>query len=367
MNPRDNADIQDLSLKQVAHIKGLAICLMLLLHLFCTKDYRLYTSLLGVNNVPIEYYIGLFGDSCVAIFCFCSGFGLYKNFLNKKQDEYAESNIKRIFYLYKNLWIIIFLFVFALPYFLSKRDVFDLSFSVLALNITGIDMTYNGAWWFFTVYIMLCLSSSFLFRFFEKWSAFKVVSLVFLIYILAYIQRIKVPIFFGLEFVDGVLRIIALYGTSVFPFIIGYLFAKYNFYPHILDCLKKNVGNKYLISFFGVGAVLCLIIFHGYFQSLFWAPLIMIVLIPSFTIIQKPLWLDSGLVFLGEHSTNIWLTHMFYYIYLFKEIVFYPRYSFFIFIWLLILSATSSIIINKLRLLLENIFSDLKFFYERSR
>ena len=328
----------------------------------------MYTSLLGVNSVPIEYYIGLFGDSCVAIFCFCSGFGLYKNFLNKNIDEYNESNIKRIFYLYKNLWMIIFLFVFALPYFLDKKNVFDLSFSVLALNITGIDMTYNGAWWFFTVYILLCLSSSYLFLFFKNWSLFNTISLMFLIYILAYIQRIKVPVFFGVELIDGILRIIALYGTSVFPFIIGYLFARYNFYPHILYSIRKVVGDKCLISFFGFGAILCLIVFHGYFQSLFWAPLIMIVLIPSFTMIQKPLWMDSGLIFLGEHSTNIWLTHMFYYIYLFKEVVFYPRYSLFVFIWLLILSAVSSIIINKLRLLLEDKFSDLNVFMKgRSR
>lgn len=54
--------------------QGLAILAMLLLHLFCRHDLTVYNTRLLVRNVPLLYYIGLFGDICVPIYCFSSGY-----------------------------------------------------------------------------------------------------------------------------------------------------------------------------------------------------------------------------------------------------------------------------------------------------
>lgn len=43
---------------------------------------RLIHPLIMIKCVPLVYYLSLFGDCCVAIYCFCSGYGLmctYKN------------------------------------------------------------------------------------------------------------------------------------------------------------------------------------------------------------------------------------------------------------------------------------------------
>ena len=55
---------------------------------------------------------------------------------------------------------------------------------------------------------------------------------------------------------------------------------------------------------------------------------------------------NNKLVIISKHTTNIWLTHSFFCYYLFQRITFYPKYSILIFIWNIILSLISSIIIN---------------------
>lgn len=81
-------------------------------------------------------------------------------------------------------------------------------------------------------------------------------------------------------------------------------------------------------------------------DSLFVAVFTGIVFICIFNLMDKPKWLNKLLDYLGNHSTNLWLTHMFLYIIYFKEIVFAPKYSFLIFIWLVILCLISSHLIN---------------------
>lgn len=78
----------ELTKKQVNITKGIAVLLMLLLHLFCTKDYSgIFEPMIMVGDVPLVYYFALFGDCCVSIYCFCSGYGLFISYKNNK-DTY---------------------------------------------------------------------------------------------------------------------------------------------------------------------------------------------------------------------------------------------------------------------------------------
>ncbi|MGL5750044.1 MAG: hypothetical protein ACRCXT_05925 [Paraclostridium sp.] len=50
--------------KQMSITKGVAILFMLLLHLFCTKEYvGLFTPIVMIGDVPLIYYFALFGTS----------------------------------------------------------------------------------------------------------------------------------------------------------------------------------------------------------------------------------------------------------------------------------------------------------------
>ncbi|MDU2265551.1 hypothetical protein [Clostridium celatum] len=68
----------ELTKTQIKINKRIAILFMLSLHLFCTKTYEgLYTPLIFIADIPLAYYLALFGHCCVAIYCFCSGYGSY--------------------------------------------------------------------------------------------------------------------------------------------------------------------------------------------------------------------------------------------------------------------------------------------------
>ncbi|WP_232230078.1 acyltransferase family protein [Bacillus sp. J37] len=101
----------EISKRDMKILKGVAILFMLLLHLFARKEVNeLYETFPVFNGVPLIYYIGLFGDACVPIFCFASGYGLYMAFCN--DQRYTKSkNFLRVFKLLINFWIILFIFV----------------------------------------------------------------------------------------------------------------------------------------------------------------------------------------------------------------------------------------------------------------
>ena len=67
----------DITKRDSKMLKGVAILAMLMLHLFCRRDNLPYIPLLWVGDTPLIYYFGLFGDVCVAIYCFVSGYAHY--------------------------------------------------------------------------------------------------------------------------------------------------------------------------------------------------------------------------------------------------------------------------------------------------
>ena len=185
--------------------KGVAILFMLLLHLFCTKEYsELFTPLIMIGEVPLIYYFALFGDMCVAIYCFCSGYGLMIGYKNNKED-YFRKNIIRILKLYINFWIILFLFVVVLGPIMNKSEIYPGSIKDFILTFTAIDPAYNGAWWFLTTYILLVFISPYINKIVGKCNIGIVIILSFVIYFIGYIQRIMVPIHTNNEIMNYIL------------------------------------------------------------------------------------------------------------------------------------------------------------------
>lgn len=89
-----------------------------------------------------------------------------------------------------------------------------------------------------------------------------------------------------------------------------------------------------------------MIVMHGIIPSLFVAVITAIVTICLMCICPIPKWLAAIFEYLGDHSTNIWLTHMFFYMNLFNGLVFRVKYPILIFLFMLSLSLISSYIIN---------------------
>ena len=332
----------ELTKNQIKMTKGIAILFMLLLHLFCTKSYEgIYTPLIFIGDTPLVYYLALFGDCCVAIYCFCSGYGLMISY-KKNKGNYRKNNLIRIFKLYINFWIILFIFVVILGPVMGQSNIYPGTLKRFILSFTALDPAYNGAWWFFTTYIILVLLSPIINKMIVKYNNIVVISLSFIFYVVAYIQRIKGVIVLENNILNWFIRQIALLGTSQLPFIIGSVFAYKKIYSK-LDNICKKIKLKNIL---GILIIMLMIIAHGIVQTLFVAVFTGVVFICIFNLMDKPKWINRLFNYLGDHSTNIWLIHMFFYMIYFKDLVYGLKYSFLIFPWLVILCLISSHVVN---------------------
>ena len=332
----------ELTKQQIKITKGVAILFMLMLHLFCTKVYKgLYTPLIFIGDIPLIYYIALFGDCCVAIYCFCSGYGLFINY-KKNKDKYVKNNIIRIFKLYINYWIILFIFVIGLGLLLGQYDKYPGNLKTFILTFTAISPAYNGAWWFVTTYIILVLVSPIINKVVIRYNNILILIISFIVYIIGYIQRINVIISLDNEVMNLIIRQLALFVTSQLPFIIGAIFAHNKVYSKLYG-IVNSIKYKNII---GITLIILMIIAHGFVETLFVAVFTGIAFICIFNLVDKPNFINKTLDYLGDHSTNLWLTHMFFYMIFFKELVFAPKYSFFIFPWLIILCLGASYLVN---------------------
>lgn len=332
----------ELDKKQTDITKGVAILLMLLLHLFCTKEYiGLFDPIIMIGDTPLVYYFALFGDMCVAMYCFCSGYGLMIGYKNNKEN-YFKKNLIRILKLYINFWIILFIFVLILGPIIGQGDKYPGDLKTFILTFIAIDPAYNGAWWFLTTYIILVLLSRYINKMVIKYNSLFIIGISFIIYFVGYIQRTMVPIATDSEIINYILRQAALFGTSQLPYIVGVIFAHKKIYSKTYNIFNK-VKFKNILA---ISLILLMIILHGFIQTLFVAVFTGIAFIVLFNLIDKPKWLNEGLSYISKHSTNMWLTHMFFYMIYFKELVYAPKYPILIFIWLVILCIITSYLIN---------------------
>lgn len=328
----------DITKRDSKMLKGVAILSMLMLHLFCRKENLPYTPLLWIGSTPLIYYFGLFGDICVAVYCFISG---YAHYLQSSKGE-LQQRWKRLLRFMIPFWVIAV--VFSLIGLLAGNSVIPGSIKEFLLNCLTIKNSYNGAWWYANTYILLVALQPLSRKFVERCPAWLVILLTFAFYTVSYGIR-----FCGWGACDSVILSwiithVGLLGTSYFPYAIGMLFCK----KQVISLLRQrltaiNVRNIYI---FTVLMFTGMIVVHGMVQSLFVAVITATVTIILLCVCPLPKRLTSLLCYLGEHSTNIWLVHMFFYAVLFEGFVFCAKYPIPVFLLLLLSSLASSYVIK---------------------
>lgn len=285
MFTQNKGDLMEISIPQSKIIKTIAILMMLCLHLFNRPYESLFSPTLFIGAKPLSYYISLFSDACVPIFLFISGYGLYFNY-QKNKVTMVKSNSMRLFKLYINYWIIVVLFAVLLGIFLGKEG-YPGSFIKFALNFLGLDNSYNGAWWFFFTYILLTLLAPLLFKVLEFSKTWLLLILVLLFYFVSIYFRIYNSNQFINIYLAWVFKQFYLFGTSLFPFIVGAIVLQKKWHSKFSN---RFAGLKYksVVALFGIVA---LIVIHG--------------LIPNFVI--APFW-QFLLFFYGIRLcwVNIW-------------------------------------------------------------
>ncbi|WP_313114951.1 acyltransferase family protein [Aequorivita sediminis] len=329
-----------ISIQKSNQLKSIAILMMLCLHLFNTDYKGLFQPLIFIGDQPLSYYISLFSDACVPIFAFVSGYGLYYSYVNKK-DLYAKKNVERTKKLYTRYWIILLLFAVLLGWIMGT-DGYPGSFQKFALNFTGLKGSYNGAWWFFTIYILFVFTSKFWFIVIDKVNPYLYLSFLFVIYVVAFYFRIYNANIFQNPILHWTHTQSALYFCTLFQFMLGSFALKYQWHKKVSDVFNK-IKWPNLVAILGI---IILIVFHGIIPNFIVAPFTALGFIFLFLQMKFGKSVDKSLDFFNPHATNLWLIHMFFYITYFKDIIFAPQYPLLIFIWLVLWCLVASVIVN---------------------
>ena len=95
-------------------------------------------------------------------------------------------------------------------------------------------------------------------------------------------------------------------------------------------------------------ALLAAFVGHCVVQSLIVAPITAMAVLLCLFGIRLPVIVDRLLLFMGKHSTNIWLVHMFFYFTLFENFVFVAKYPLFVLALMIAVCILTSVLINQI-------------------
>lgn len=120
---------------------------------------------------------------------------------------------------------------------------------------------------------------------------------------------------------------IARLGMSYSELLIGVYFCKYKFMDRIENAWNKlpiKRGKILLLTLL----TLVVIVVRRFVPTLLIAPISGMVFVVAYLLaVRQHRWLGRPFAFLGKHSTNIWLTHMFFYMPMYGGIVFHVKYA----------------------------------------
>ena len=321
--------------------KGIAILGMLMLHLFCRLGEELpYHPIIWVGDMPLIYYLGLFGDICVPIYCFCSGYAqiLLKE---REKDLFLKKSISRLGKFLVNYWIILCVFSVLGLIFDSSRAIPGSVCRFLG-NFFLVKLTYNGAWWFILTYIILILIAPACIILVKRLNSVVVFLVSGIIYFISYIFRFVIVLEFSNALLTGTWTQLVLLGYSQFAFVVGMIFYK----EKLITKLRRWIASKRNGSFLCIIVPVILFGLHCIERSLIIAPITGLVTMLCFHLFPKPRWMCSFFNYVGFHSTNIWLVHMFFYLVLFKGFAFRATYPILIYALLFAVSLVTSYVVN---------------------
>ncbi|WP_168177388.1 acyltransferase family protein [Vagococcus zengguangii] len=341
--------------------KGMAIVLMLIHHLWTFPDRLPNGNLamtgplttMSINGVPILIAFGRFGKICVSIFMFFVGYGLYKQYISGRLNL-----AKRITSIYFSYWKIFILFIPIAFIFFGNQEAltrysdlyrhFDLQ--TFILNFWGINVTaYNGEWWFVMAFVIACLVGYIYIVLTKNINDLTIeMGLVFLLnlFVINFLpELVQLPVF---ESLKGEIYYEKFFNqTGIMTLFSGITFAKYNVLDQLMSKLAqiKNWG-KWLLSIGGVLSAIYLLNFSGFEFYYFVLTPVLVALLVS--VINTSKILTTVFIFLGQHSTNMWLVHSFfcYRFSIFVKLVFISRNPIINLLVLILLSLGTSIAID---------------------
>lgn len=342
--------------KQSAVLQGVAIWMMVYHHLYSFAVE--YDSLLPFLQADTVQRIAWFCKLCVGIFAFVSGYGMYhvmsrqpgERFFGRVLAEY-RCVLKRILKLYGKLWVVLLIYmgiifgILGLPFDPSQ----------LPGNLTALNPTYNGAWWYVEQYAKMLLVLPFLDLFltrFDRPAEKKRKRIFFLALALLGAGAVLA----GRLWWPGLWNVVLAVKSGMrfsflLIFVVGYMAARFALYQRVDRVLRRGGGwLPVCVSAVLVGIVIALRVMlatdaaYAKLDFLF-APLLVYGLLILLSHVSP---LCTFLAWWGHQSTYIWLVHGFLYGWLYYFIKPHVRLDIWIYLAVLLASAAVSLLLRAL-------------------
>lgn len=325
----------ELSKNDSKMLQGLSVLAMVCLHLF-DRDYRgLFAPILFVEGVPLSFYLGQLSDFCVFGFAFLSG---YAHMVQYGQAGYYQRRLKGLLSVFCSYWLILIVFSMV-GIAIGQGDYMPGTLKKFILNGLTLENSYNGAWWYMFTYAVIVLISPVLLKWVKRSHPIIVLSIGFGIYCVAYYVRFKIG------YSNWLLGKLGPFGMTLFEYLLGALALQYRVFTHLYKIWEKIPKTvRWLLA-----ALLMLGMLYvrtKVVPSLFVAPVTGFVVMTLFHFWQKPKLVQKTFLLVGGHSTNIWLTHMFFYSVMFKNLVYIAKYPLLVFAFMLAITIPLSMLLQ---------------------
>lgn len=308
-------------------MKGVAILLMVWVHLcweYPTLEHHFY-----VGDKPLLSFLGGAANP-VNFFLLLSGYGMHFIYKRGLGDKHRWTRLGKLY----AHWIVCVLMFLAIG-LIIHRYYNDFNAIDLLLNVTAIDPSWYHPGWFIVPFCLISLTSFFIFRLVDNIPTIWVLILAFM---------------FG----TGILYIVSRIGSE-------YIFAHlWMFIPlhygelipaFLFGAMMHREGGRWRISL-------------GKWQWTLWPALIIVFIAKCFvtTSATGPIYpaiatilflsaprrefVDKALIFLGNHSLNIWFIHYYICLYIFKEELYSVRYPLLAYVLCVLVSIVFSYIVD---------------------
>ena len=346
-------------------VKGVAILLMLCHHLFAysdrIQDGNSYTPLLTFNTINSAQLMGLFGKTCVALFLFLGGLGTYISWQSRRRklegqgeatlaQEMSRLTLAKVKALYAP-YLKVFCVMVPVALLLGDTRVSP-TVDKLVWNALGLNISYNGEWWFFTDYLILLVAFPLMQRFADRRRA-TLAGDVLACFVWVAATTWVIPAAAQMEpikSVAGTLLWKKLYETALWSpcFLMGVVCARW-------DVLSRA---KSLLAGHGLACLGCALVLValppvryilgvGYRYDFLYAPL-MAVCLSVLATTRAGARASLALQAVGKHGTGIWLTHSFFCYHWCQGLVFAPHYAMLVLLLLLAMSWATTWLIDLL-------------------
>ena len=336
MSGQSTPPVTDITVESTEHLKGIALLLLMWHHLFGVGFLEDWLS----PFKDIEYVTGSSAKICLAIFLFCSGYGLYRSYINRNSKDrlYVPKKIIGALVPY---WIIMLIAIAVLA-FLGKFDLVYIPANILAW-IHDDNILYVSFSWYIKLYVLLLLVLPAVKLIEKKWKKNLFLDGLFYIvipFLIYYVCRSYLDEEHFTSLPASILSSV-LFVVFWFPlFAAGMIFAKYNIYTRIRDFMKRFLGWVVItLSLLVLGSIFFLRYNFYYYciADVIYAP----VFISACLLIMDNLKFRSRYVlpYLGKKSVYYWLLSGMFFLNTAEllPLITWPQIPVFILLWTLVL------------------------------